>query len=106
MCLLFCEHLSHENANQALSNEINFEKPAKIQQIRILRSGTQVTPKFKPNLTTSLTQNDSIKSLEIFAKDIENPKSRYETLVFSSNIKELFNQDLIFTIAKEVLFAL
>jgi len=100
--LLFCDHLSHENANQSFTNEISFEKPVKIQQIRIVKGGSQVTPKFKSNVTTSLTQTESIKSLEIFAKDLDNFKSRYETLVFSSNLKELYNQDVLFTIAKDV----
>lgn len=81
-------------------------KPVKVQQIRILKGGSQIQPKFKPNMNTSLTQSDSIKSLEIFAKDVQNPKARFETLVFASNLKELYTQDAIFTINREVIFVI
>ena len=73
-----------------------------MQQIRILKGGSQIQPKFKPNMNTSLTQSDSIKSLEIFAKDLQNNKSRFETLVFASNLKELYTQDAVFSINREV----
>jgi len=99
---LFCDHISHDNATQPFINEISFEKPVKIQQIRIIKGGSAILPRFKQNMTTSLTQNDSIKNLEIFARDLENPSARYSTLVSASNLKELYNQDIIFTMPREV----
>jgi hypothetical protein len=85
-----------------MTNEISFELPVKIRLIRIIKGGSIIVPRFKANMSTSLTQNDSIKSLEIFAKDLENPSSNYINLVSSTNLKDLFNQDVLFTLPREV----
>lgn len=99
---LFCDHISHDNSNQPITSEITFAKPVKVQQIRIPKGTSQILPKFKPNINTSQTQPESIKSLEIFAKDLENPSSRFETLVSATNLKELYNQDIFYTMPRDV----
>jgi hypothetical protein len=86
---LFCDHITHENATQTISNEIMFEKPVKLHQIRLVKGGSPIIPRFKFNISSSVTQNDPIKSLEIFAKDVINPSARYTTLVATTNLKEL-----------------
>lgn len=99
---LFCDHIAHENGTQSITNEIVFEKPVKLTQIRIVKGGSSIVPRFKFHLTTSLTQNDPIKSLEIFARDIINLSARYTTLVSANNLKELSSQDAIFVMPREV----
>jgi hypothetical protein len=101
---LFCDNIAHDNASQSFINEISFERPVKIQQIRIIKGGSLITPRFRSGFNTSLTQTETIKNFEIYAKDILNPSAKYATLIAANNLKELVSTDAIFTIPRDVLF--
>ena len=64
-------------------DEISFEKPVKINQIRIARCSIPLHPNVKNH--RSNTQADPIKNFEVFYKDLKNPKSRFSYL-FQTNL--------------------
>ena len=81
-------------------NEIIFKKPASIEQIRIAKCDINPHPRIKN--APSITQSEQIKSLEIFAKDLSIPNSKYTTIASVTNLKELLAHDIIFAISNPV----
>jgi hypothetical protein len=68
-----------------------------------VKAGSPVIPRFKLNISTAVVQNEPLKSLEIFARDIVNNSARYVPLVSAANIKELSTQDVLFLMPRLVI---
>jgi len=84
--LLFFDNIVHKETSRRNIDEILFEKPVKIYQIRFIRSGFPAHHNLK--FVKNSTQLDSIKSFEIFYKDLSKPKSRFSLLVKTNMLNE------------------
>ena len=84
--LLFFDNIMHKETSRRNTDEIIFEKPVKIYQIRFIRSGFPAHHNLK--FVKNSTQLDSIKSFEIFYKDLLKPKARFSLLVKTNMLNE------------------
>ena len=84
--LLYADSVEHPNDNKRHQDEIRFEKPVVIDQIRIVRKDIQVHQLFKQ--LRSKTQSESIKELQIFYKDLKRPESRFKVLMNEGQVNE------------------
>lgn len=78
LSLLFFDNLFHSESSPKNHNEIEFDSPVLIFQLRIVKSGFPVHHSLK--YLKNVTQTDPIRAFEVFFRDLNVPDSRYTLL--------------------------
>lgn len=82
--LLYADSLEHPNDNLRHVDEIKFEKPVTIDQIKIVRKEMMLNQVFRQ--IKSKTQAESFKEFQVFYKDLKVASSKFSILINEANV--------------------
>ena len=86
LSLLFFDNLFHSESTPKNHNEIEFDSPVLLFQLRIVKSGFPVHHSLK--YLKNITQTDPIRAFEVFFRDLNAPDSRYALLAKTDLLNE------------------